>query len=93
MRLDADGMIATFSDEAMVRDERQTHVGRAAIRAWIEQSSLSVQAIAEPRSIAVDGATLIVETKVSGAFPGSPVTLRFRFLLDADGQIADLEIG
>ncbi|WP_448664682.1 nuclear transport factor 2 family protein [Sphingomonas sp. CJ20] len=88
---DLEAMVAPFAAAALVRDESQTHEGRDAIRAWIRQSTIAVSAIATPQAIRSHGATHEVTAEVSGAFPGSPVTLTFRFVLDGE-SITDLEI-
>jgi hypothetical protein len=90
--LDLSGMLAPFSLDAVVRDERRTHRGRDEIRVWIEQATIDNKAIAVPQAIQSDGDAHQVRAQVSGAFAGSPVTLSFRFRLDED-RIAELEIG
>jgi hypothetical protein len=89
--LDVGGMLAPFSPDAIVRDERRTHRGSDAIRAWIEQATIDNQAIAVPQTIQSDGDAHQVRAQVSGAFAGSPITLSFHFLLDG-ARIAELEI-
>lgn len=91
-RLDAEAMLAPFAADAVVRDERRTHRGRDAIRAWILEASLASRAVAEPRSARAEGEAEHVAARVTGAFPGSPIDLDFRFSL-AGGRIAALEIG
>jgi len=48
-------------------------------------------ATARPHTVAQDGRAHVVTCNVSGAFPGSPVDLRYTFTL-ARGRIASLEI-
>jgi hypothetical protein len=91
-RLDVDAMLAPFAEDAVVSDEKRTHRGRQAIRAWIEQATIGNQAVVTPQSVAPDDADQLVVAKVAGAFPGSPITLTFRFTL-ADGRIVRLAIG
>lgn len=90
--LDTEAMLAPFAFYAVVRDERRTHRGIDAIRAWIEQANIGNRAIAIPQAIRSDGEAHHVTAQVSGAFPGSPITLSFYFRLDG-GCIAELEIG
>lgn len=90
--LDTSAMLAPFTADAVVRDERQTHRGTDALRAWIGQASIASQAIAVPQAIRSDGDFHHVTAQVAGAFAGSPITLAFRFRLDGD-RIAELEIG
>lgn len=89
--LDLEAMVTPFADTAIVRDERQVHEGKEAIRAWIAEATIAASAIAVPRAILSDGSTHEVTTEVSGAFPGSPVTLTQRFVLNGD-RIAELAI-
>lgn len=89
--LDVEAMLAPFAADAVVKDERRTHQGTAAIRAWIKEASLGNQAIAVPLTIQSDEPLHHVTAQVSGSFPGSPVTLAFHFRLDG-GRIAQLEI-
>jgi hypothetical protein len=90
--LDLEGMVAAFAAMAVVHDEHQVHEGTDAIRAWIAQATIAASAIAVPQAIVSDAHTHDVTTEVSGAFPGSPITLTQRFVLNGD-HIARLEIG
>ena len=90
-KLDLDAMVAPFARDAIAHDEGRRHEGRDAIRAWIRQSTIAVSAVAVPQAIVSHGATHEVTAEVSGSFPGSPVTLGFRFVLDGD-CIAELAI-
>ncbi len=91
-KLDTGAMLAPFASYAVVRDERRTHRGTDAIRAWIEQANVGNQAIAVPQAVRSDGDAHYVTAHVAGAFAGSPITLSFYFRLDG-GCIAELEIG
>lgn len=91
-RLDAAAMLAPFASDAVVHDERRTHTGRAEIGAWIEQATIAASAVATPLSASEQGESVVVRAEVSGQFPGSPITLDFRFTL-AGGRIAGLAIG
>ena len=84
--------LAQFSTSATVRDEGHTHTGHPAIRAWMEETTRKYHDTAEVSDVTVDGDSVRVAALVSGDFPGSPVTLRFTFTLDA-GRIASLRIG
>jgi ketosteroid isomerase-like protein len=90
-RFDLDAMLAPFAPDAVVVDEKRTYRGHDAIRAWIEEATLGARAVAIPRQVEGDGADRVVTAEVSGSFPGSPVTLGFRFGLTGD-RIARLEI-
>jgi len=87
-----DAMISEFCDDASVRDEGQTIVGRERIRVWIEDTTRKYRVNVTPAGVRqLDGKT-VVTAQVEGTFPGSPVTLKFRFAI-VDQKISDLEIG
>jgi len=88
---DVDGMLAPFAEDAVVIDEGRAHRGRAEIRAWIEEATIGNRALAAPQEAAASGTTERVTAEITGAFPGSPITLGFRFTLAGD-RIARLEI-
>lgn len=91
-RHDIDGMLAAFGEAATVRDEARTHPGHAAIRRWLEETTRKYRPTAEVTGVTAEGAAFRVAVRVSGTFPGSPVTLSFVFTTDAE-RIASLEIG
>jgi hypothetical protein len=88
---DADGVCASFSSDAVVRDEGRDRSGLAAIRAWTEETGRRYRPVVEPLECQPLGDEEIVRCKVSGDFPGSPVTLRHAFTL-REGKITRLEI-
>ncbi len=83
---------SAFSATAIVKDEGRSHEGPAAIRAWMEETAAKYNDRTEVRSFAAEGDAVKVVAEVSGTFPGSPVTLRFRFTLAGD-RIGRLQIG
>lgn len=87
--LDADARC--FRDDAVVIDEQRTHRGRAAIARWKAAASEQYHYTSEPLTQETAGDETIVTARVTGDFPGSPVTLRFHFTL-ASEAIARLEI-
>jgi hypothetical protein len=87
-----DAMLATFSDQATVRDEGKDVVGRPAIHDWIEETTRKYRVSVTPTGVDQSGATTIVAATVSGAFPGSPIQLRYHFTVAAE-QITHLTIG
>lgn len=88
---DPDGVCAVFLNDAVVRDEGRDRSGLAEIRAWSEETGRLYRPVVEVLDSELLGDQTIVQCKVSGDFPGSPVTLRFAFTL-RDGRIARLEI-
>lgn len=87
-RQDIEGMIATFADAATVRDEGEEHRGRAAIRAWMTETTRKYRVTARPTEVTAEGNDLVVASIVTGDFPGSPATLRYRFTLAGNSIIA-----
>jgi hypothetical protein len=79
--------LSAFSDSAVVTDEKQTYTTKAAIRAWMEETSRKYSDKAEVKAVAPDGDATRVTARESGNFPGSPVDLQFRFVLDG-GRIS-----
>lgn len=90
-RKDSDAVALCFTENAVVSDERQTHQGRNAIRRWKEEASAKFNYRVDPIAICEEGNRTLVTAHVSGDFPGSPVDLRYAFLLEGD-RIARLEI-
>jgi hypothetical protein len=91
-RHDVDGMIAGFTDDAVVKDEGHEHRGVSAIREWMNETIRKYNFTAEPTSATRAGDQTVVDVTVSGTFPESPIALTYRFKLERR-QIARLEIG
>jgi hypothetical protein len=89
---DVEAMTAAFADEAVVKDEGQEHRGSAAIRGWMNDTIRKYHFTVEPTAAARAHDRTVVTVVVSGNFPGSPVTLDYRFKLDGQ-KISRLEIG
>jgi hypothetical protein len=79
-----------FAEDAVVSDERQTHRGRPAIRAWRQEAD-KISYRQDILSAAADGSRATVTCRLTGDFKGSPVTLDYRFAL-REGLIGQLEI-
>jgi hypothetical protein len=80
-----------FTDDAIVKDEGQTYVGRAAIHDWKVNAARKYSYTIAPFAIDTVDGKAVVTAKVTGNFPGSPVDLRYVFGVDGD-KIASLEI-
>lgn len=80
-----------FTENAIVKDEGQTHKGRAAIKQWKADATKRYQYTSEPFACEEKDGKIIVTSKLTGNFPGSPIDLRFFFELKGD-KIAALEI-
>lgn len=88
---DAKGISECFTENAVVIDEGNTYTGRDAIRKWMANASTKYTYTVEPFSIVEEGGKTVVSSHLVGNFPGSPVDLRYFFVIDGD-KIAELEI-
>lgn len=84
-------LLRMFAEDAVVIDERRTHIGREAIRVWKAEAAARYSYTAEPFAAAEQGGRIVVTARLTGNFPGSPAELRYTFTLDA-GLITRLEI-
>ncbi len=90
-RFDATAAADCFAAGASVHDENQEHVGRAAIRAWVAETSRKFRPAFTVMRAAANGDEISLSVAVSGQFPGSPVTLDYELQL-RDGKISMLTI-
>ena len=82
---------ACFAPHAVVRDERHTSEGLAAITAWKAETTRKYPHIITPLDVAQQQGKTVLKARLTGDFPGSPVELRYPFSLEGD-KIARLEI-
>ena len=90
-RHDGQAVARCFTKDGVVLDEGHTHAGPAAIEAWKTDAASKYTYTATPQTLETQGRSYLVTSRVSGDFPGSPVDLRYHFVLDGD-RIAQLEI-
>lgn len=86
---DSDAYLAQFASDAVAEDEGHEYHGIEAIRAWRNE--------VPPVSYTVGGVEVadgehVARVEIAGDFPGSPVTLTFRFTFTDDGHIEALAI-
>ena len=87
-----DALVACFTDDAIVVDDGSTHRAPAEIRAWRESLAAAFDFTVEVIEAAESGpSSYVVQTRVAGTFPGSPVDLRYQFTV-IDGLVSRLEI-
>ncbi|MCO6050232.1 nuclear transport factor 2 family protein [Mesorhizobium sp. RP14(2022)] len=86
-----DAIAATFSENGTVKDKGQTHRGRDAIRAWMAAEAQQYSYTVEPFLVTAENGKTLVTAHAVGDFPGSPIDLRFFFVLSGD-RVAELEI-
>lgn len=86
-----DAVAAAFTENGSVKDKGKTHKGRDAIRRWMADESKQYTYTVEPFLIAAENGKTQVTAHAIGIFPGSPIDLRFLFVLAGD-KVAELEI-
>ena len=80
-----------FVETASVTDEGNRYSGREDIHVWKDSSSKKFEYTVEPFDIRTEGGRIAVTSHLTGNFPGSPIDLRYLFVLDGD-LISELEI-
>ena len=89
---DAARTAALFTEHGRVHDERNDHRGRDAIQTWADGTSRQYQMTQTPRTVREEDGATLVTAEVAGTFPGSPIELSFRFVVEGE-RIKELEIG
>jgi len=80
-----------FAEDAVVRDENETHEGLGAIKEWKAETKKKYQHTVDPLKVVEERGKVIVTNRLTGNFPGSPIELEFVFTLEGD-KIGSLEI-
>lgn len=88
---DGQAVADCFTTQAVVKDEARTHIGRAAIRTWKAESAGRYTYTSAPFAVTDQDGQIVVTSHVAGDFPGSPIDLRYFFILEGD-KIRSLEI-
>ena len=88
---DSEAVAQCFTENAVVMDEGCTFKGQPAIRQWKADASAKYQYTCDPFVCEGRDGQVIVTSRLTGNFPGSPVNLRFFFRLEGD-KIESLEI-
>lgn len=86
-----EAVAAAFTENGIVKDKGKTHRGRDAIRDWMAAEGQQYDYTVTPFFILTENGKTQVTAHAIGDFPGSPIDLRFFFVL-ADDKIAELEI-
>jgi hypothetical protein len=90
-REDGEAISRCFTETAVVKDEGHTYRGRAAVKQWKADASARYQYTSVPIACEQKGEKIVVTSRLTGNFPGSPVDLRFIFELEGN-KIASLEV-
>ena len=88
---DMQSILACFADEATVRDENTTHRGKIDIERWATETIEKYKFQFKPLTTKERDDETVVSVEISGTFPGSPISLNYRFTLTSD-KIASLII-
>lgn len=80
-----------FTAQAVMKDDGHTYTGVDAIKAFMAEASARYSATTVPFALEREDGLQVVQAKVTGNFPGSPIDLSYRFRLER-GLIAALEI-
>jgi SnoaL-like domain len=80
-----------FATDATVQDEGRTIKGIAEIKAWRLETDEKYHHSVEPLAVSTRDGKVVVTARVSGNFPGSPITLDHIFEIGG-AKIVSLEI-
>jgi hypothetical protein len=80
-----------FAADAVMIDDGHTFKGIHAIQAFLAEASAKYGATTVPFAVKDSDGVQVVDAKVTGNFPGSPINLSYRFSLAGD-RIAALEV-
>ncbi|WP_245304903.1 nuclear transport factor 2 family protein [Rhizobium multihospitium] len=89
-RLDIDGMMKPFLQDAVFIDNGKRYEGVAEIRKLLKDEAIAVKAIFEPDAVREEDGDVVLEGPAHGDFPGSPIRFTYRFEL-ANNAIKTLE--
>jgi ketosteroid isomerase-like protein len=88
---DVKSILACFTDDAVVRDENETHRGQIDIERWLKTTIEKYKFRFTPLKVDQRDAETVVNVEISGTFPGSPITLDYHVMITND-KIASLII-
>ena len=88
---DAEACASFFTEDAIVHDEGQEYRGITAIKNWFASTARKYAFTLTPIHLSRQENEMILTAKMTGEFPGSPISARFQFVLD-EGKIAKLNI-
>jgi hypothetical protein len=88
---DAAALEECFAPNAVVRDEGHSYDGLSGIKRWMADTKRKYNHTVAPLAIAQRDGKTVLTARLTGSFPGSPVTLQFNFVLREE-KIASLEI-
>ena len=88
---DVKSILSCFKDDAVVRDENETHHGKIDIARWMTTTIKKYNFHFKPLRLQERQNETLVSVEVSGTFPGSPISVDYHFTIARD-KIACLTI-
>jgi hypothetical protein len=88
---DVKSVLACFAEDSIVRDENKTHRGKIEIERWLVTTLEKYNFQFKPVGSQQRDNETVVSIEVSGTFPGSPISLDYRFAI-ANDKISSLII-
>ena len=81
---DIPAMTACFAQNAIVFDEGEELRGITVIEKWVAETTEKYRVSAEPIGLEEENGETIVTARITGNFDGSPIDLRFCFVLEGE---------
>jgi hypothetical protein len=78
---DVKSILACFAENAVVRDEKETHRSKIDIERWISMTIEKYKFQFKPLGSQERDNETVVSVEVSGTFPGSPICLDYHFVI------------
>ncbi len=85
-------VITVFAADAVVQDNGSRYTGREEIRDWLAGPASEFTTTSTWLSADQTDDTATAAIRLAGDFPGSPVTLHYRFTVNPAGRISSLAI-
>src|SRR5260221_7455369 len=89
---DVKSILACFTENAVVHDEKRDFSGKRAIEEWLTSTIKKYSFQFKPLTIKGSDPEKIVTIEVSGTFDGSPIILNYHFMIENE-KLASLNIG
>ncbi len=88
---DIEAMLACFTDDAVLNDNKRQFDGIAAIRGWSDNEYIGSRVEVETKGYSFTGTEHVVSTEINGDYPAGPYHFVFSFTL-LNNRIAKLRI-
>lgn len=79
---DSHGYAALFTDHAIVQDEGKVYNGTDEIKLWNEETTKKYRVTLEPIQFSTNENGGVLTVMVSGNFAGSPLPLKYTFIVE-----------